>query len=104
MTNRDSKGRWLKGQSGNPAGGIGKQSRIPQEVLTLIQDSTAQAISSIVGLLNKSRSDHVRLEAAKFLIEKGLGRNFQAYDQTSLDQLRITIVSAADELYYDEGE
>lgn len=73
---RDSHGRWKKGQSGNPNG---RRRKLPQELIDLFASNTDTAVKRIIALMD-SPDPKISLEATKFCIEKGLGKNFQAFE------------------------
>jgi len=93
---RDSKGRWKKGSSGNPEG---RRRAIPDNILCLFEDNTEKAIRRLIRLM-KDSDPSVSLAATKYFIDKGLGAKFSAFiDDTSndTDDIKITIVKANNE-------
>lgn len=62
-----------KGMSGNPTG---RPRRTDEEtqLIEACRAKTPEALAVIVGLMQESTNDRVRLAAAQFLIERGYGR------------------------------
>jgi hypothetical protein len=101
MPVRDEKGRWTKGHSGNPAGGPGKRGKVPEAIMKLVQANTSEAIKKIIELMNGASSDSIRLEAAKYIIDRGLGRDFTAFepmDEADHEPFEIRVVRASNPL------
>jgi len=62
-----------KGQSGNPSG----RSKIAKEVQIAAAKHCPKAIETLARLLTTSRSEKVRLDAAKELLDRGAGKPIQ---------------------------
>jgi len=62
-----------KGQSGNPSG----RSKIAKEVQLAAAKHCPKAIETLARLLTTSRSEKVRLDAAKELLDRGAGKPIQ---------------------------
>lgn len=93
MSGRDEKGRWTKGTSGNPQG---RQRKIPDSTIALFTNNTDKAIKRLFKLMDDP-DPQIRLQATKFFLEKGLGRTFQAFEETAAEDdepLQITITRA----------
>ena len=76
---RDNKGRWMEGCSGNPNGRPGKKSKIQQGTIELFAQNTNAALCNLLELMN-SADLAIRLQATKYFLDKGLGRDFQAFE------------------------
>ena len=105
---RDNKGRWMKGHSGNPNGfkGKGKRAKLSQETIDLLAANTDEAIRNLLDLMD-SPDQSVRLAATKYFIEKGLGRDFQAFEpvEDSVEDMTIRILRATkNNIIKDESE
>lgn len=93
---RDERGRWVKGSSGNPKG---KSRQLPPELLKAFQTDAVKAVSNLRELMN-DEDPNIRLAATKFFIDKCVGTRFQAFldeDNTTDEDITIRIVSAAEE-------
>ena len=66
---RDDLGRWVRGTSGNP-GGMPKP---PEGLRTRLAELSPRAVERLGELLN-SDDERVRLEAAKAILDRHLGR------------------------------
>ena len=74
---RDAKGRFVKGQSGNPSG----RPALPQEITNLARASAPDAIRMAIRFINdESTTPNVRLKAAEILLDRAYGKPSQAID------------------------
>lgn len=62
-----------KGHSGNPGG----RSKVSREVQQLAAKHCPDAIETLVDLFKNSRSEKIRLDAAKELLDRGAGKAIQ---------------------------
>ena len=62
-----------KGKSGNPGG---RPKRTPEEVelIEACRTKTAEALNTILELMEESSNDRVRLAAAQYIVERGWGK------------------------------
>lgn len=61
---------WQPGKSGNPLGGVRKDTR---EIRLLARSHCEEAIQKLYSLMNKSKDDRVQLRAAEILLDRGCG-------------------------------
>lgn len=90
---RDERGRWKKGTSGNPAG---RSRSLPPELLQAFQTDAVKAVKTLRELMNDD-DPNVRLSATKYFIDKCVGTHFQAFqdeENTTDDITTIRIISA----------
>jgi hypothetical protein len=74
---RDAKGRFVKGQSGNPSG----RPAMPAEIMNMARASAPDAIKMAIQFVNDEDADpRVRLKAAEILLDRGYGKPTQAVD------------------------
>lgn len=74
---RDAKGRFVKGQSGNPSG----RPAMPAEIMDMARASAPDAITMAIRFVNDEDADpRVRLKAAEILLDRGYGKPTQAVD------------------------
>ena len=67
---RGLKGRFAKGQSGNPGG----RPRDEQKVAELARSYTREAIETLVELMRRGNDERVRGTAAQALLDRGWGK------------------------------
>lgn len=73
MSRKSHSGLWAKGQSGNPSG----RPKVCQEAQELARQHGPDAIRRLASLMEKGESDHVRLNAAVALLDRGYGKPAQ---------------------------
>ena len=66
---RDSRGHWLPGQSANPGGRPG----VPEVIKATLRQLSPRAVERLGELLD-SEDERIRLEAAKAILDRHLGR------------------------------
>ena len=64
---------FIKGVSGNP-GGRPRRTDDEARLIEACRDKTEAALAVIMGLMEDSANDRVRLAAAQFIIERGWGK------------------------------
>ena len=69
MVERDERGHWLPGHSANPGGRPG----VPKEIRATLRDLSPRAVERL-GELLESEDERIRLEAAKAILDRHLGR------------------------------
>jgi len=69
--------QWKPGVSGNPNG---RQAKIPDNVIRMFTNNAEKAIRRLYELMNNPDAN-IRLNAVKYFLDKGLGRNFQAFQK-----------------------
>lgn len=80
--------------AGKKTGGRAKgtPNKLTADIKALAQEYGADAISTIVGIMNTSENDAARLAAAKELIDRGYGRASQAVELSGEVGLTVQIV------------
>jgi hypothetical protein len=73
----------------------GTPNRITADIKALAQQYGADAIGTIVGIMNTSENDTARLAAAKELIDRGYGKASQAVEVNGEVGLTIEIIKFA---------
>ena len=69
---RDSKGRLVKGSSGNPSG---KASKAKQDIKALCRRNSVRAVRTLVGIMQDvTASTSDRIKAATYILDRGYGR------------------------------
>lgn len=77
--NRNAQGKFVKGCSGNPAGG--GRPKLPAELKAMCQGLAPEAIKVAAQLLNDSEQPgNVRLKAAEVILDRGYGKPAQAIE------------------------
>src|SRR3954453_20026838 len=66
---RNARGHWLPGQSANPGGRPG----LPEEIKATLRELSPRAVERLGELLD-SQDERIRLEAAKAILDRHLGR------------------------------
>ena len=66
---RDERGHWLPGRSANPGGRPG----VPKEIRATLRELSPRAVERLGELLD-SEDERIRLEAAKAILDRHLGR------------------------------
>jgi hypothetical protein len=69
IVERDSRGHWLPGQSANPGGRPG----VPEVIKATLRELSPRAVERLGELLD-SDDERIRLEAAKAILDRHLGR------------------------------
>lgn len=90
---RDERGRWVKGSSGNPKG---KSRQLPPELLKAFQTDAVKAVKNLRELM-ADEDPNIRLAATKYFLDKCVGTRFQAFqDDEGMndDDITIRIVAA----------
>lgn len=90
---RDERGRWVKGSSGNPKG---KSRQLPPELLKAFQADAVKAVKNLRELM-ADEDPNIRLAATKYFLDKCVGTRFQAFqDDEGMndDDITIRIVAA----------
>jgi hypothetical protein len=73
----------------------GTPNRITADIKALAQEYGADAIKTIVGIMNTSENDTARLSAAKELIDRGYGKASQAVEVNGEVGLVVQVVKFA---------
>lgn len=94
--NRDNRGRFQPGQSGNPNG----RSRVDPEVMERMRRLAPAAVEAICECLSSS-DERVKLEAAKQLLDRVLGKPVQS-TEVSIDSATRDAVLEKLEKFRDE--
>ena len=96
LENRDNKGRFVKGQSGNAGG----RPATPDDVKEMLKSTTVPAVQLLIDTMNNNAIKHdLRVRCAEILIDRVLGKAVQpleaifttpAYDlgDLTVDELR----------------
>lgn len=97
---KDSKGRFVKGQSGNP-GGCSKEKRI---IIDMCKDMSEEAVQTLYTIMkNEHESGKVRILAANSILDRGNGkpgiRKEEGGNQNFIPQQMVINMSKED---YDE--
>ena len=98
MTDRDEKGRFVKG---NKAGG---RKPLPKELTEDIRANAMEAISTIISLMkNKRVSAGVRLACAEYLLDRGYGKpaNVQYFDSLENAEINDPLLDSVLKLWND---
>ena len=66
---RDDRGHWLPGRSANPGGRPG----VPEVIKATLRELSPRAVKRLGELLD-SEDERIRLEAAKAILDRHLGR------------------------------
>jgi hypothetical protein len=66
---RDERGHWLPGRSANPGG----RPSVPEEIKATLRELSPRAVERLGELLD-SEDERIRLEAAKTILDRHLGR------------------------------
>ena len=66
---RDERGHWLPGRSANPGGRPG----VPKEIRATLRELSPRAVERL-GELLESEDERIRLDAAKAILDRHLGR------------------------------
>ena len=66
---RDERGHWLPGRSANPGGRPG----VPEDIKATLRELSPRAVRRLGELLD-SEDERIRLEAAKAILDRHLGR------------------------------
>ena len=66
---RDERGHWLPGRSANPGGRPG----VPKEIRATLRELSPRAVERLGELLD-SEDERIRLDAAKAILDRHLGR------------------------------
>jgi hypothetical protein len=69
LVERDERGHWLPGRSANPGGRPG----VPEVIKTRLRELSPRAVQRLGELLD-SDDERIRLEAAKAILDRHLGR------------------------------
>jgi hypothetical protein len=69
VVERDERGHWLPGRSANPGGRPG----VPKEIKATLRELSPRAVQRLGELLD-SEDERIRLEAAKAILDRHLGR------------------------------
>jgi hypothetical protein len=73
----------------------GTPNKVTADIKALAQEYGADAISTIVGIMNMSENDTARLAAAKELIDRGYGKASQAVEVNGEVGLTVEIIKFA---------
>lgn len=84
--NRDSAGRFVKGESGNPSG----RKKADERVQKALKAATYDAAQTLVALLN-SNDDRVRYQAATAILDRVYGKPKQSVDVEQSEPINITL-------------
>jgi hypothetical protein len=79
---RNKAGQWVPGITGNAGG----RSKAEGEIRRLARSFAPEAIFTLVRLLRSAKSEKVKHDAANTLLDRGLGKAFQA-DVPSDDEM-----------------
>lgn len=89
--NREKTGQFIKGKTGNPGG----RPKIPPEIKEAIKAATLPAVETLVKIMEATESSNSdRIKCAEILINKSLGKNYQAVPEekeNSEDKVEIII-------------
>jgi hypothetical protein len=91
---RDERGHWLPGRSANPGGRPG----VPEVIKATLRELSPRAVQRLGELLD-SDDERIRLEAAKAILDRHLGRpaiqaDLTVRDGSSADHLQALIETA----------
>lgn len=88
MPDRDAKGRFVKGTSGNPTG----RPKIPEDVKTMLKSATVEAAELLISTV---KDPHVqisyRIDAAKEILNRVYGKPTQPLDADVDTTIRIML-------------
>jgi len=80
-----------KGQSGNPKG-----KGAPWNIIERAREIGPKAIDMIVTIMDDVTAEpRVRLDAAKYIVDRGYGKPYQAIELTGTDKGPLRVVSGA---------
>ncbi|MBQ7220764.1 MAG: hypothetical protein IJS28_07285 [Synergistaceae bacterium] len=72
---RDDKGRFVKGQSGNPSG----RPRVPEEVRNAIKAACPEAVQRLIGFMSHENAK-IAMMAITEILDRGYGKATQMQD------------------------
>lgn len=88
MLNRDKRGRFTKGKSGNPHG----RPKIPTDVRTMLKEATVPATKLLIETIgNKDVQMSIRIDAAKEILNRVYGKPTQPLDADVDTTIRIML-------------
>lgn len=77
-----------KGKSGNPNG----RPKLTEEFKSALSESTMEALSVIREVMNNPKARNFdRITAAKYVLDKSLGLNYQLFDESSEEDNEIVV-------------
>lgn len=79
---RNEKGRFVKGQSGNPTG----RPKLLAEIQELTRSYGKEAIEKLVSLMRSAPTPNVQFSAAKEILERGFGKSSQLVELSDGEQ------------------
>lgn len=92
---------FAKGQSGNPSGRP-KRTEEEARLVKACRDMTEEAVATVVDVMRSGEQERNRMEAAKWVIDRGWGKALERVEMTGEDgdaiktetELVIRVVSA----------
>lgn len=90
-----TKGRWKKGESGNPNG----RPKIPEDVKEAFKNATPKAIETLQTILdNPEARDGDKIRAAEIILDRAWGKPTQSMELDGKVDTAPTVITFAGEL------
>ena len=92
--NRDSAGRFIKGQSGNPQG----RKRLPPDVKQMLKAATPEAVRLLLDTMeNREVKPELRVKCAETVLDRVYGKSSQPIENNVDGIVRIVLEEEAAE-------
>jgi hypothetical protein len=90
---RDSKGRFVKGQSGNKEG----RQKIPEDIKQAFRSLAPDCCRVLCSIVNDESARHAdRIKAAEVILDRGFGKPVQAVDLDASSIPQVVFMGADD--------